>query len=303
MGEGELGGLPGETPYPADLTGDLPCVRCRYNLRGLSVLGDCPECATPISTTVLARVDPHASELRPIALPKLTGVGIVVWSVSGLLCALVTWWLRLAPPLGVGRSFQPELAKLATGLILLSGVASLAHVRPHDEIPPRRILGATVGVLLYLPLAWIYWRISGVLDPSMPPGVLPGSVLSEQRTVLSLLSSAIIALIVLLQRPNARDLAVRSLVMRRGAVDRQTLVALAAAVSVMILGNLVHLCAGLVPFDVGEIVRTVGTIVIGVGAILTTIGLLNVVIDTLRLFPVVTQPPLAIEDVVGKRDP
>ncbi|MBL8760751.1 MAG: hypothetical protein JNL50_05545, partial [Phycisphaerae bacterium] len=50
-----------------ELTGDLRCAKCAYNLKGLSVRSVCPECGLAISATLLAKVDPHAAELRPIA--------------------------------------------------------------------------------------------------------------------------------------------------------------------------------------------------------------------------------------------
>ena len=34
------------------LHSDLPCTGCRYNLRGLNVGGECPECGKPVSSTM-----------------------------------------------------------------------------------------------------------------------------------------------------------------------------------------------------------------------------------------------------------
>ena len=62
----------------SELTGDLPCVRCGYNLRGLSIREHCPECDAPVRATILALVDPRASELKPLRRPRLTGWGLVL---------------------------------------------------------------------------------------------------------------------------------------------------------------------------------------------------------------------------------
>ena len=39
---------------PEDLMidGDFECDDCRYNLRGLSRLGNCPECGSPIAESI-----------------------------------------------------------------------------------------------------------------------------------------------------------------------------------------------------------------------------------------------------------
>src|SRR5262245_48877512 len=74
-----------------ELTGDLPCVRCRYNLRGLSVRAPCPECGTPVRATLLAVVDPFAGELQPVSRPRLIVAGLIAWSLGGFGSALCVW--------------------------------------------------------------------------------------------------------------------------------------------------------------------------------------------------------------------
>jgi hypothetical protein len=82
-----------DTPPPAvapdpEIVAELPCTRCRYNLRGLSIGGFCPECGSPILLSVLTMlgfVGAHeggtrsAKEIMPAALAWLeqqTGVPI-----------------------------------------------------------------------------------------------------------------------------------------------------------------------------------------------------------------------------------
>jgi hypothetical protein len=38
------------------LTGDVPCGRCSYNLRGLSRTGRCPECGMQVAESIRARL-------------------------------------------------------------------------------------------------------------------------------------------------------------------------------------------------------------------------------------------------------
>src|SRR5436190_23878239 len=66
------------------LRGDLPCVACGYNLKGLSIRSVCPECGTPVRATILSVVDPHAAELTPIRLPALVALGLLFCAAGAL---------------------------------------------------------------------------------------------------------------------------------------------------------------------------------------------------------------------------
>ena len=57
----------------------LPCCRCRYELKGLSKTGECPECAAPIAESVALRLLGTMSELTPDALGvQILGRGLLV---------------------------------------------------------------------------------------------------------------------------------------------------------------------------------------------------------------------------------
>src|SRR4051812_1996957 len=45
---------PATTPHAPQLIADVPCLRCRYNLRGLDPPGQCPECGHLVHVSVLA---------------------------------------------------------------------------------------------------------------------------------------------------------------------------------------------------------------------------------------------------------
>lgn len=69
---------------------DMPCSRCGYNLRGLTLDGLCPECASPVSRSVhgnlLRFADPDwLNKLRLGMAFKLWGIliGIVIGGISG----------------------------------------------------------------------------------------------------------------------------------------------------------------------------------------------------------------------------
>jgi hypothetical protein len=64
----------------------LLCARCEYDLRTLDPGGVCPECATPISVSVVAAADPLRAVRRPIrraALVMMVAVGLrVIFAIA-----------------------------------------------------------------------------------------------------------------------------------------------------------------------------------------------------------------------------
>src|SRR3954470_14312241 len=85
-----------ESDIARELTGNLPCVTCRYNLRGLSIKSVCPECGTAVRAAILAAVDPYAPILQPLYAPRLAATGLMLWAGGALAAGLLTWSLRLA---------------------------------------------------------------------------------------------------------------------------------------------------------------------------------------------------------------
>jgi len=292
----------------SELTGDLPCAGCRYNLRGLSVRGACPECGVPVRATLLARIDPYATEIQPLRFPRLTGVGLMVWSCSALLAALASWLLRGADVAHVFGFARPApgwtgegLPRAVPLLLLVSGVGACVLVRPHAQIPRRNVLAAAGACAAYAVLACVAWRILVEIDAWSAAAFVGGGERSMERPLLRLATDVLIAVIALGLRPNARLLVARSLLLRSGSVDRQTLAALAGSAAVAFLGDLMHVGASLIDPSKAELIRLMGTMLIGLGSTLLTIGLIGVAWDCVRLWPAVVARPLALEDVVGTR--
>lgn len=286
----------------SELRGDLPCARCRYNLRGISVRDNCPECGTPVRVTLLAKVDPYAPVLRPIVAPRIIATGLVLWVLGPLLAAVATWALRI-------RDFGPqslhealparELALAGVASILLSAVGALALVRPHTGIKPRFQLLALLGVLSTVIAAGAYWRIHGEIDivSRAPYTGLDPSILA--RSLLRLMLGATCAAAIVTLRPNARLLASRSHLMRMGHVDRQTMLALVAALGVTAVGDGLHIAATTFSDDNARTVLVVvGTLLIAVGSMFFTLGLVGMMIDAMRIVPVVLRPPLSMDQLL-----
>lgn len=291
---------PGGEIIARELRGDLLCARCRYNLRGLSVRSTCPECGTPIKGTLLAVIDPRARELQPIEWPRLRAAGLMAWGAAGLGAALMIWLLRFEE---IAASLNVELptrwaAWWATVLVGVSGVGAVTMIRPHRGIPKWQVAAAAAGAAMYLPLAYVTWQIHGVVDAAHAGGYFTSVGPDPRRTLLRLVTAALLALAILGLRGNARLYVGRSLLMRTGRVDRQTLLGLLAAVGVGVIGDLIHLL-GRDSWGGQTTAVTVGTFLIGVGGVLFTLGLVGVAIDCYRLMPAVLSPPLSASDVLG----
>lgn len=290
------------------LTGELSCARCRYALTGLSVRDVCPECGLAVRATLLAVVDPRAKELQPIRWPVLVTAGLLLWAIAPVLAAVLVWVLRardIAGALGVNLQALPSdwLGPWVTGLVLASGVGALAIVRPHAMLGPRAIAGAALGAAMYAPLAWCVHHVLVVVDQAhtRPYDLL--SAAEPVRMALRLGSGVLMLLIVLGLRENVRALEARSIMLREGRVERQTSVALLAALAVTSLGDGMMLAAAMGwtgAFD--QTLWLVGKAVVAVGSMFLTLGLVGTVQDVWRARAAVLAPPLTLSDVLDPRD-
>lgn len=285
------------------LSGDLPCLRCRYNLRGLSVLGACPECGTPVRATLLSVVDPFAGELRPVRWRRTVAWGLVVWGGAALAAAILLWTTQAADALEVLldrplRAAWPGQAAIAA--IALSGVAALVLIRPHAGISMRNSLWAMAGVAAYLPMIWYGRRLAAYGFAAGNP-YLRALDVSPARAATRLVFEGCLVVALLGLRPNARLLASRSLLMREGRVDRQTMLALVAAVALGMLGDAVHWQIRSFPAGWVPVATVVGTLLIAVSSLLITVGLVGILVDAWRIREVILEPPPTLRELIERQ--
>jgi hypothetical protein len=252
--------------------------------------------------TLLSVVDPLANELRPILLPRAVAAGVCLWSVGAML-AVAAGWVERSNLWPRSPGGEPILGYFIVACLAMSGLGALAFVRPHaGRAVARGMPGAILGVAAYVPLVWLMWRwhVEGTGAVPRPFGLEPpadaGSLWDR------LLQQGVGVLIVLGLRPNARLLWVRSLLMRQGRVDRQTLLAVAATMGVCMLGYGLRLLSLQVRGGAEELLDQTGQLVVLVGSVLLTVGLIGVVVDTIRLYPVLIEPPLGLHAVLGPEE-
>ena len=107
-------------------------------------------------------------------------------------------------------------------------------------------------------------------------------------------------MIILLARPVLRLLVARSLAIRTGRVDRQTVVAMAAALLTVLLGELLGRLATLDPASaLGDFLFHLGFVMIVGGLALFTLGLLGASIDALRVAQAILTPAPSLNQVLG----
>lgn len=282
-------------PVPAlgrRLGGDLPCVMCRYNLRGLSIRSVCPECGTPVRATILSVVDPHAAELTPIPRPFVAAAGLVL-TAGGALSAFVLCWFAYL--LGVrGEAWRWAVM----GSLTVSAAGAWTLVRPHGGIPRRNSLLAAAGAALYIPGAYLLWRVT---DPEVLRGLEGVALVVDAPMIVLAMRAAemfVMIAIALLLRPNARLLVARSLVLRSGRVDRQTMYAIAGAAAVAGVGRLM-LLAALYTRVSADRARIVGAVLVFLGSALVTLGLAGALVDCWRIGRSILAPSPTLRQVLG----
>ncbi|MEZ6317913.1 MAG: hypothetical protein R3B49_04045 [Phycisphaerales bacterium] len=283
-----------------DLTGDLRCARCGYNLKGLSVRGDCPECGLPVRTTILVLVDPRAEELSKLTHPRLTAIGMVVWSVAALAAAVCVWGMRIAEVVQdrlnstAGASSMPEIG---LALIALSGLGALTLIRPHARLSRWGTARTAIGVALYVPLGWLFWTIHAVHDGAHPMPYMRPDEDDLARPALRLAMAGVIALIIVALRPHARLLAARSHLFRTGQIDRQSMLAMVAALGVAGVGDVLGLAVN-GPLAGSDFLRTIAVALVALGSFLFTTGLFAAVLDTVRLRRVLASSAVGLSGIL-----
>lgn len=91
------------------ITGDLPCLRCGYNLRTLEVAGNCPECGTPVLWTLHPDTMLHQSEsIQRVGHLAMT---LCILNFIGIVTTLI-WTPRNSQPFMAFRFMSDPLPSI-----------------------------------------------------------------------------------------------------------------------------------------------------------------------------------------------
>jgi hypothetical protein len=263
-------------------------VVCGYNLRGLSIRGVCPECGAGVRATILSVVDPQANVLKPIRFPRLIAGGLLLWSVASLAAALACWVPRAAEVFaGIGG--LPDFRTFAGVMVALAAAGAAIIVRPHAGIPAGFTIASAMAVLLHAPLAWLVLRLQPM-----------GWATTLEGTRLVAAAMACLAAILLLIRPTARLLVARSLLLRSGRVDRQTLYGMAAAAGVIAAGHAVLWASNEMAVGGHVVLRVLGLVLLITGTALLTLGLIGSVVDCVRIARAIVRPRMTVRDLLRR---
>ncbi len=300
----ELPRAPGAEFIARELTGDLHCARCQYNLRGLSILSVCGECGLPVKASILALVDPHADELQPIEHPRLVQIGVLLWTFAAFCAAVLNWAVRATEFserfFGIIVDVVP-LSWFYIGSLFASGFGAIALIRPHAGLERRNVQRAMLGVLCYAPLIAAAWFIFFRIDPYEYFIYSSTANISMPRVALRGVFGLSLIAMVLLLRPNALILAHRSVLVRLGRVDRQPLRALAAAAGIALIGDLTLLIQSQFSGPIANLLFTIGVILVAAGSFLLTVALWGVTLDAWRIRRVIMAPGIGLTDIFDDR--
>lgn len=307
----EPGGAPGPggvASLARDLTGDLPCAHCNYNLRGLSIREACPECGVAVRATILAVVDPRAGELKPVIAPKLTAAALVLWPAAAFGAAACVWGLRGTDALWAFAGVDLPSAWLApasVALLAISAAGACTLIRPIQNMSWWASARASVGCLAYAGVIWAHAQIVMGLDAPRRLGGLGsgGAFMSftgpePDRAFWRLVCAAFACVVILGLKGNATRLAYRSVVIRTGRVDRQPMTALVAALGVAASGDLLALFGEALSGAARDIAGWVSLVLVAVGSFLLTLGIWGTVMDGWRVSKVIRTPGIGLADIL-----
>jgi hypothetical protein len=213
-----------------------------------------------------------------------------------MLAAILCWI-----PSPVGAAYEVWHGAV-TGCVVLSGIGALSLVRPHAGAERLGTILAAMAVFLYAPLAWLVWEATSYAWTGGQPAIFPATMLAAQDrspTLARLLICAIASGVGLLLRPNARLLVARSLALRTGRVDRQTILAIVAAAMIAGIGEVLLGAAASRVGMAADTARLAGEILVPAGWALVTLGMIGSFIDAVRISRAILMPAPTLHDVIA----
>lgn len=139
----------------------LPCVRCRYSLRGVAAMGRCPECGLAVVTTLAACTDPGLRAMAAIRHPVRVALLVLAVGAAELTCVVA----QLAAPMlsatslltGMVETFSHRLrfwGWAISALVTAAAAVAMPVLMGPREVPLRAEMGRWRGTLMVGLWAW-----------------------------------------------------------------------------------------------------------------------------------------------------
>jgi len=286
------------------LSGPMPCISCGYDLQGLSVVGVCPECGAAVRATILAKIDPQAEELAPLLTPRLTAYGLAGGVLAGAVATFAFWALRAVDalsrftPLDAPAGFVYAMRWLALVSLIAAGAGAMALIRPWRKTGGGQIALALLALPCFAVMLWAAHRVVFLIDATHAAPYFAADV-SFARTSTRLVFTGAVIGALLCVRPAARRLARRSMAMRAGRLNRQTVFAMCGALLVASLGDCFRLATLSTPSGFDDALDIAGTLLIFAGSTLFTVGAVLSAADAVRVARVLLRPAPSLRQVVA----
>lgn len=107
------------------IDGDIECDGCRYNLRGLSRLANCPECGSPIAKSMAVHKRTSSSRFRRIS-PNRLRVLLIAHVAVGLVYLVLFVVPQAIHNEPWAAAYNVRLPTLASRLLIVAGLPMAA---------------------------------------------------------------------------------------------------------------------------------------------------------------------------------
>jgi hypothetical protein len=286
-----------------ELARSLHCRRCGYNLRGLRVGGQCPECGLEVWETVVSTVDPAASRLPRLYDPRGVGVALV-WLLACLVLATLFMLARPVAhrlddtfaPLGtvVLSRFTPPWLMIVAGAITLAGLWSVWRLTPTRA---EYSLGAARDGLRRLAVGLVMIGLLSILAGLMIPrlDVAPGSSRLPVQVAGHVLMVTALIITMLGLRGVFRAVGERSREYRTARAGRQRARDMIAAGIGLGVGELTRLLAVAAEL---EVMQAFGTVVLWISTLMLVIGLVYLLVNAIWICRSLRRPPPTLQELL-----
>ncbi|NLF31381.1 MAG: hypothetical protein GX591_10925 [Planctomycetes bacterium] len=179
----------GLTGRPYEISIDLPCIACGYNLRGLTSDGRCPECGAAIDGSL----DPRLLWFAPPAYVRTLALGLslIFWGLYACAFAAMGVSAMFEVVLGADLAGPAIICGATLGLITMIGMwLFTTPCPPRQGVAPPSARRAT-RVLVLAALAYAVALLAArLVEARLPGGMIHVIVAGSLATVAALIELA-----------------------------------------------------------------------------------------------------------------